>query len=165
MNRRYALLAALAMLACDPVHASEVAALGGETPGVPHGPLHRPGEACTLCHNGAFRQPSAFSVAGTVFETPSSMQGADGVTVTMVDATGASYSATTNVAGNFYVTPSEWTPAFPITSAIVQSRQVTATMYSEIGRNSSCGWCHTSPAGQSSPGYVSLQLDDGGTPP
>lgn len=46
--------------ACDPVRSDAVAALGGEAPGVPHGPTHRPGQPCLLGH-------SNFAVAGTVF--------------------------------------------------------------------------------------------------
>jgi hypothetical protein len=158
-------LALLGLIACDPVHSNDIAALGGEAPGVSKGPMHRPGQPCTVCHDGAIGDPPAFSVAGTVFETPSSAQGADGVTVTMVDSSGSSHSATTNAAGNFYLTPQNWTPVYPILSVTVAAGDVGAIMHSQISWSGSCGWCHVKPAGPSSPGHVSLMLDDGGTPP
>jgi len=152
------LLGLLGLLACDPVQSDEIAALGGEAPGVPEGPLHRPGQPCVLCHDGAGGDPSAFSVAGTVFETPSTSAGASGVTVAMTDSTGSTHSATTNAAGNFYVTPSEWTPTYPITTTTLESGRVSTPMYGEIGRNGSCAGCHSYPAaaGAGSPGRVSL---------
>src|SRR5450432_160855 len=40
-----------ALVGCgDPVHDTAVSALGPEAPGVPKGPLHRPGQPCVLCH-------------------------------------------------------------------------------------------------------------------
>ena len=63
--KRAALLVLL--LSCDPVHDDAVSALGGETPGIPRGPLHRPGQPCLVCHDGASGDPAAFSMAGTVF--------------------------------------------------------------------------------------------------
>ena len=44
------LMAASLSCAADPVRERQIATLGGETPGVPHGPLHRPGQPCGLCH-------------------------------------------------------------------------------------------------------------------
>ena len=41
-----------------------------EAPGVRRGPLHRPGQPCLLCHDGALGDPQRFTVAGTVFQTP-----------------------------------------------------------------------------------------------
>lgn len=150
--------------ACNPVHAADIAALGGEAADVPEGPLHRPGQPCTVCHDGAIGDPSAFSVAGTVYPMTSSPTGEDGVTVTMTDSKMQTYASTTNAAGNFYVRPKEWTPAFPIERVVVQHGSQAAQMYSRISWSSSCGWCHVAPASQSSPGHVALLLDDGGTP-
>ena len=158
-------LAPLAIVGCDPVHASEIDALGGEAPGVPEGPLHRPGQPCLLCHDGEIGDPTAFSVGGTVFDTPSSMQGVVGATVAMTDTIGSSDTATTNAAGNFYVTPPEWTPIYPIVEVQVQSGNVTVSMETLIGRNGSCAGCHTGTAGPVSPGPITLTLDNGGTPP
>jgi hypothetical protein len=162
---RLALALALALAAgCDPVQDSAIAALGGEAPGVRKGPLHRPGQPCTLCHDGAIGDPGEFTVAGTIYLTPSSKQGVDGALVTMIDSSLARYVAHTNAAGNFYVTPSQWKPVFPIQSVVVSANGVTATMYGEIGRSSACATCHVDPASATSPGHVSIQRDDGGTP-
>jgi hypothetical protein len=144
----------LCLAACDPVHTDEIAALGGEAPGVPRGPTHRPGQPCLLCHDGG--RAHEFSVAGTVFESPLNSQGASGVTVTMVDSAGSMYAATTNAVGNFYVTPDEWTPAYPLPSTTLTDGHVSTPMYSEIARNGSCAGCHTNPASPTSPGQVSL---------
>jgi hypothetical protein len=160
-----ALAVGLAAFGCDPVHKDQVDALGDEVPGVPHGPLHRPGQPCTLCHDGALGDPPAFSVAGTIYATPSAKAGMANATVNMTDSKGSSYSTTTNAAGNFYVQPSKWTPSFPIVKAVVTASGMTATMYSQIGWASSCANCHTSPEGPQSPGRVVLRLDDGGVAP
>ena len=45
---------AIALGACvDETHELQVQALGGEAPGVPKGPLHRPGQPCLVCHGEA----------------------------------------------------------------------------------------------------------------
>jgi hypothetical protein len=156
-----------ALGACDPVHTDDIAALGGETRGVPKGPLHRPGQPCTLCHDGALRDPPAFSVAGTIFQTPGAQVGASGIVVAMTDSAGTLYqAAATNSAGNFYVTPRQWTPTYPIVQTVlVENGATVATMYSQISWSGSCAWCHSDPPSDSSPGHVSVTLDDGGTPP
>jgi hypothetical protein len=37
-------------------------------------------------------------------------------------------------------------------------------MYGEVGRSSACATCHFDPAGPTSPGHITVQTDDGGTP-
>jgi hypothetical protein len=162
-------LAALTALSagCDPVKSDAINALGGETPGVRNGPLHRPGQPCTLCHDGEIGDPPAFSVAGTIYETPADASVAAGATVSMLDSVDAGYEAGTNSAGNFYVTPGQWSPRFPIVRVVVSSvgGGTVVTMQSDVGRNGSCATCHFDPAGLDSPGHVYLALPDGGTPP
>jgi hypothetical protein len=160
----FALLAALLAAACDPVHASAVSALGGEAPGVRTGPLHRPGQPCLLCHDGALGDPPAFSVAGTVFQRPGDKTPVDGATVTLTDVDGSTYTAQTNAAGNFYVTPSQWTPHYPMIARIAASG-LNVPMNTLIGTQGACNGCHVDPAGPTSPGHICLALDDGGTPP
>ena len=149
--------------ACDPTHNDQVAALGDEAPGVRRGPLHRPGQPCLLCHDGAIGDPQQFSVAGTIYQTSGAGSGADGVSVTMTDAKGSSYPAMTNGAGNFYVTPNEWTPTFPI-QAQIERGKTKVTMRTLISRDGSCSGCHVDPASDVSPGRVVLSLEDGGAP-
>ena len=73
----------------DPVHDQEVAALGGEAPGVPQGPLHRPGQPCNVCHGGIGPANLRFSVAGTVYQySVSPSPAANGATVQLQDVTG-----------------------------------------------------------------------------
>jgi hypothetical protein len=154
-----------ALAACDPVVDDAIAALGGEAPGVRRGPLHRPGQPCLLCHDGAIGDPPAFSVAGTVFDRPSGTLGVNGATVSLSDANGSTFAATTNTAGNFYVVPSQWVPTFPMKVTVSPGSGQTVTMQTDIGRDGACAACHVNPPGPSSPGQVVLALDDGGTPP
>jgi hypothetical protein len=153
---------------CDPVLSDAINALGGEAPGVRKGPLHRPGQPCTLCHDGAIGDPQAFSIAGTIYNLPSDTTGLNLATVSMTDSAMVTYQATTNAAGNFYITPDEWSPLFPITSVVVTSPNpivFPVQMQSEMGRNGSCATCHVNPVSTSSAGQVVMTTDDGGTPP
>jgi hypothetical protein len=156
----------LALLtACDPVVSDAISALPSQS-GVRNGPLHRAGQPCLLCHDGDFGDPSAFSVAGTVFETSGAVVGADQAVVSMTDTAGKTYEATTNSAGNFYITPSQWSPTFPLTHvAVTGATGVIATMQSSVGRDGACASCHADPAGPTSPGHVALTNADGGLLP
>lgn len=165
-------LFALVLVACDPVHDDAVSALGGETPGVRRGPLHRPGQPCILCHDGALGDPQRFAVAGTVFQTPGGKVPAVNATVTLTDANGTTIQVVTNAAGNFYVTPTQYDPVVPMQVAVAESGGTTAKMQTVVAgnlaeepNNGSCASCHFDPAGATSPGHVCITLDDGGTPP
>jgi hypothetical protein len=166
-----ALMAALALGACDPVHHDAIAALGPEAPGVRRGPLHRPGQPCLLCHDGAIGDPQRFTVAGTVYQTPGEKVASVGATVALSDAKGSSFRLKTNAAGNFYATPSEYDPTFPIQVEVQGPGGETVHMQTLIEGNAAvepnggCASCHFDPAGPDSPGHVSVALDDGGTPP
>jgi hypothetical protein len=144
----------LVAAACDPVHDNAVNALGGEAPGVPPGPMHRPGQPCLLCHGGQGSDPPAFSMAGTVFAGSGATSPQVGAVVTLQDAAGTVATATTNAAGNFYLTPSQFSPKFPVHVTSVASGSASVTMHSHIGGNGSCAGCHADPSGPDSPGHV-----------
>lgn len=148
-------LALVVVLACNPVHNEQVSALPGEVPGVPHGPLHRPGQPCLLCHGD-------FNVAGTVFANPDDRTPATGVSVTLVDSQNSTFVATTNEAGNFFVRTNEWTPVYPMKVSIT-SNGVTTSMTANVGKNGACAACHSDPVAPFSPGHVYVSAD-GGTP-
>ncbi len=148
---------------CDPVHDDAVAALGGETPGVPRGPLHRPGQPCLVCHDGASGDPSAFSMAGTIYTDANALTPLVGGVVTLQGADGTSVTTTTNAAGNFYLTPDGFAPKYPVYVTGVASGSTTVIMHSHIGGNGSCAGCHADPASPSSPGHV--YFDVAGTSP
>ena len=154
-------------VSCDPVESDAIDALGGENPSVRRGPLHRPGQPCLLCHDGAVGDPPAFSVAGTVYDDPVELDGEDNATLELTDSTGSSYTAMTNAAGNFYVTPDEWTPVFPLVGIAVYAFGAGAPvkMQSEAGRSGGCATCHVPPTGPSSPGPVVITLAGGAAPP
>jgi hypothetical protein len=147
--------AAIVGASCDPYYNEQIAALGGEAPNVRKGPLHRPGQPCLLCHDGATGNPPAFSVAGTVYVDQDGTTPAVNATVIMTNAgtTKESYRATTNAAGNFYVTPNQYVPLNPM-SVVVEYGSQTAYMIGHVGRDGSCAGCHVDPAGPSSPGHI-----------
>ncbi len=153
------LFAATVAGSCDPVHDDAVAALGGEAQGVPPGPLHRPGQPCLLCHDGAPGDPPAFSLAGTVFLYANSIeQAANGATVTLEDKDGTTATATTNAAGNFFLTPTAYSPEYPVHVKSVARGNVSILMHSHVGGNGSCAGCHVDPEAPDSPGHVYLDV-------
>jgi len=159
-----AMSAALALgAACDPVKDDKVTSLGGETQGVRTGPLHRPGQPCTACHDGALGDPPEFSVAGTIFSAADNTVALAGATVTITAADGKTYATTTNAAGNFYVTPTDFAPKYPVRVSVA-SGGVTVTMQSHIGWAASCATCHVDPPGPDSPGHVYFDVPDGAVP-
>jgi hypothetical protein len=156
--RMAAALACMMGVACDPVHDDAQAALGGEVAGVPPGPLHRPGQPCLVCHDGATGDPVALSMAGTVFADGNSLIPEPGAAVTLVDAVGTTVVATTNAAGNFFLTPAVFAPQYPVHVTSITLGTASATMHSHIGGNGSCASCHVDPAGPDSPGHVYFQV-------
>jgi hypothetical protein len=153
----------LALAACDPVHSDAIDALGGETAGVRPGPEHRPGQPCLLCHDGALGDPGEFSVAGTVFLQRTGTLPAQGVNVELKSANGSRFTTSTNRAGNFYITPSRFTPEFPMQVSVTFEGQ-RVDMLTSVGRDGACGGCHRPEPGPDSPGHVYVRLDDGGVP-
>ncbi len=153
------LAATLASLSCDPVHDSAVDALGAEAPGVSKGPKHRPGQPCITCHDGSLGSPQHFSVAGTIFLNQEDLTPANGATVTLISADNNTAQAVTNSAGNFYVTPQQFTPAYPMKVTVDYTGRVRAKMTSHVGRDGSCADCHTDPAGPTSAGHVFVPVD------
>jgi len=131
-----------------------MAALGAETPGVPRGPLHRPGQPCIVCHDGEPGDAKAFSMAGTVFLDANSLTpAAVGATVTFSNADGTTVSTPTNAAGNFFLTPDVYAPGYPVHVTVTLGGS-SIKMQSHIGTNGSCAGCHADPAGPNSPGHV-----------
>jgi hypothetical protein len=148
-----ALAVASSLGGCDPVHRDAVDALGGEAPDVRKGPLHRPGQPCTTCHDGALGDPPEFTVAGTIYQNEGDTTPAVGATVSFTSVDGKTYDATTNEAGNFYATPSQFMPGYPMKVSVALG-QDSVKMVTAIGRNGSCATCHFDPAGPTSAGHV-----------
>jgi hypothetical protein len=154
----------LLTVGCDPVLSDAVDGLGGEVGNVHPGPLHRPGQPCLLCHDGELGDPPQFSIAGTLFLQPTGRKPVNRATIELHGADGSTFKLTSNSAGNFYVEPSRYSPAFPLEVKVSYQDEVT-TMPSLIGRDGSCAGCHSDPSGPDSPGHVYVRLDDGGVPP
>jgi hypothetical protein len=146
-------LSAIAVSCADPVHDNAVDALGGEVPGVPPGPLHRPGQPCLTCHGGEGPGSPTFSVGGTVFSALRGGSPVPGAAVQFEDFAGVTGTVITNEAGNFYITPRQWTPTYPFETSVVLGN-VTKQMQTHVGRSGSCADCHVDPPSPSSPGDV-----------
>lgn len=151
--------AAAFALSCDPVHDNAVDALGGEAPGVPKGPTHRPGQPCVTCHDGSLGSPEHFTVAGTIFLNQEDKTPASGATVNLLSADGTPFSASTNSVGNFFVTPQQFTPVYPMKVTVDYNGRPPAKMTSHVGRDGSCADCHTDPAGPTSAGHIFVPAD------
>jgi hypothetical protein len=145
-------LLATALLGCeDPTRALAVAGLGPELEGVPLGPLHRPGQPCLTCHDGATAR--AFSVAGTVFHALDTDSPSPGALVRLADDAGGRFVAATNCAGNFFITPEDFTPSHPLWVSL-KFGALDIAMDSPISVDGSCAGCHTTTPGPRSPGRV-----------
>jgi hypothetical protein len=150
-------LAAALLIGCfDPVHDDRVDALGPEAAGVPQGPLHRPGQPCTVCHGGKGPGSPTFDLAGTAFERKDQLTPLAGGTILLVDSQGLSLALGTNEAGNFWVSESELGLSFPFWAAVEQGGE-RIEMKTPIFRARSCADCHADPAGPSSAGHVYLR--------
>lgn len=137
----------LAIVACyDPVHLDAIAVLGPEAPGIPEGPLHRPGDPCTTCHGGRGPAELDLSIAGTLFKTRGSKVPETRGLVTVTDVLGESRTLRTNEAGNFFIARSDWDPGFPLTIVVEADGQRRA-MITTIGRDGGCAACHRDPGG------------------
>ncbi len=106
--------------AYDPMHDQEVAALGGEAPGVSPGPDAPPRPAVQRlprrCRSGA---PAASASAGTVYQysVAPSPAASGSRRAGRGRPRAPAGTATTNSAGNFYVLQSDWAPTYPLTRA------------------------------------------------
>jgi len=154
-------LACLALIAgcSDPVNDDARSALGGEKPGVPKGPLHRPGQPCLACHGEAGDAP-LFSLAGTVYQTEGGSTPLADALVKMIDSKGRVYKAATNCAGNFFVMRNDYDPAFPVWVKVAFGQFGGSPFEHEMGtpiyREGSCAKCHSHPPGPTSAGRVFL---------
>ena len=145
----------------DPVHDSEVAALGGETD-IPQSEYHRAGQPCSVCHGQEGPAKTQFALAGTVFLGPDCRVGAPNAEVLIVDSLGNQPPGrvVTNCVGNFEIAQDVWLsstggslPAFPIL-AWVRQDGILKKMMSHVSRETSCNQCHKDPNSDDSPGHI-----------
>ncbi len=133
------------MSCTDPVRDQRIAALGGEDPAVPTGPLHRPGQPCVLCHStGGPASNAPFAIGGTMFETNGvDANGAAGVQVLFVDSNSAMRRSDTNEVGNFFIPEAQWSDlAFPFKVGLLSKDGKHVPMNSTVNREGSCNFCH-----------------------
>lgn len=168
-------IALLSACGLDPVHDDAVSALGPEAANIPQGEYHRAGQACVVCHGSEGPAKAQFSIAGTVFYGPANGQppantstpiGVGNVVVQLEDDAQSKFQVTTNCVGNFWVSPQQWNPQFPVLVTIQGAPKGTtlqASMVSHIGRDPSCGGCHQYPTNLNyfqTPGIIHLNGSD-----
>jgi hypothetical protein len=175
--KRWFLATALAVplfsLSCgNPAVDVRIAALGEEKEGVPPGEHHRPGQPCVLCHSSYGGAEPIMTVGGTIFAgRVGDRIPANGAEVTFIDAFGnRSPVATTNCAGNFWLTEEQWNPGFPLLVEIIckngAGTEVRQSMATRIARDGSCAGCHEDgPANQGTAGRVYCAETPSGFPP
>jgi hypothetical protein len=95
-----------------------------------------------------------FVIAGTVYLNQGKTDPANGAQVQIEDVNGSFFTATTNEVGNFYITPDQWMPVWPLQVNVTQGKNIPEGMLTHIGRAGSCADCHTQTAGPTSPGPV-----------
>ena len=154
MKRLLAGCAFLASIGCnDPVRNTAIDELGGEAPGVPAGPLHRPGQPCLVCHGGEGPADGDFALAGTLYQRQSKSDPLHDARVDFIDSVGDEYSVVSNCAGNFWVGAENYRPVWPVWVK-VEYQGDSVEMTSAVFRDGSCGSCHGDPASPSQVGYV-----------
>ncbi len=118
--------------------------------------LMHPGMACIACHTqggsgGEGEGGPSFSAAGTVYPTthePNDCYGID-ATVTITDASGATYAATANRAGNFSFRQAL---QFPITASVSSNGRTRPMATPQMSGD--CNSCHTQKGAFGAPGRI-----------
>ena len=140
----------------DPVHDDGVEALGPEAPGVPEGPLHRPGQPCVApCHDGAGPADNVFSVGGTVYQTNDGLEPLPDALLHFIDSTRREFWVASNCAGNFFIDERDFAPNYPLWVTI-EFGGLEVPMTTPIFREGGCAVCHFDPAGTNTAGHVYL---------
>jgi hypothetical protein len=165
----FVLSAVAALSACsDPVHKHQVDALGGEQPGVPAGPLHRPGQPCLACHGEYGPANSEFAFAGTIYADSIGKIPLPDAKVTFVDVKGNMHETGANCVGNFFIMKGDYKPEPPVWTTVIfgtmpgmmmEDVPISKDMTSPIYREGSCATCHADPPGVDAVGHVFLNED------
>lgn len=147
----------------DPLRDGKIEALGDEDPNFPPSEIHRPGQPCVACHSEYEGAKPNISIGGTLFTDPEredgEMQLVPNHTIRIIDSQGKILDRTTNRCGNFFWTKEEFDPAYPVRAELYgpgpdDTLVPINVMSSRIGRDGSCGACHSNPASTLSPGVV-----------
>jgi hypothetical protein len=154
-----------ALNACaDPLRDEKIDSLGPEQEGFGRGPTHRPGQPCVLCHSDGGPGSPEMSFGGTLFHAPQTglpfLIG--GWLVEIADDAGSVVTVPSNRCGNFYLTPDDLDPVFPVRVRVLDPRSgaPATTMQGRIAREGACGACHTEPKGPLAAGMVNVPGPD-----
>lgn len=112
--------------------------------------MMRPGEDCIACHKK--QKGPTFVIAGTIYPTEHAVDDCNGTKAVTVEITGADgkvTKATSNSAGNFYITSSVKLPY----TALIRQGDLTREMLKPqtVG---SCNSCHTQDGANDAPGRI-----------
>jgi len=116
--------------------------------------LMTPGGDCTGCHVRRGEGP-VYEIAGTVYfdyADADNCNGVDGAEVVVTDANGTEFTATSNAAGNFFLTPGQANVTYPA-SVVVRYQGGERAMVNTIA-DGNCNVCHTVDGTQAAPGRV-----------
>ena len=122
------------------------------TGGNSESPLMHPGGDCIGCHSSG--EGPRFLVAGTVsasLDEPADCFGVEGAVVTITDANGTSIDATSNAAGNFYISARQ-NLAMPIHASVQLGGHVNAMGAAQS--TGACASCHTATGTGGAPGRI-----------
>jgi hypothetical protein len=168
-------------MACgDPLRDTRIELLGEEDPNFPADARHRPGQPCVWCHNSYENASPVMAVGGTVFFRPPPLAGelpesvppyvVGGFVVRLLGSDGKSIELLVNECGNFWATPEQFEPVYPIRTRLLSINDagdtiVNVGMGTRIGREESCGACHSEPKSPFSPGAIVVNAPDPANPP
>lgn len=102
-------------------------------------------------------------MSGTVYAKSDAARPVSGARVLMTDATGATFTAETNCAGNFFVRAESWRPTFPVQTTVKWGDRI-QVMESAIHREPSCGACHGMTTSPTSAGAIYLWASEENLP-
>jgi hypothetical protein len=168
-----AALLALTAAACgDPLRDRRIEYLGEDDANFAGTQFHRPGQPCTWCHNSEVGDQPVMTLGGTLFFRPEGLAPypAGGFVVRLLDSDGKIIRLLANRCGNFWATPEQFEPVYPMRTRILTlnddgTESVNVGMGTRIGREGSCGACHSDPKSAFSPGVVTINAPDPLNPP
>ena len=162
------------VLGCgDPLRDRRVELLGEEDANFPADARHRPGQPCTWCHNAYEGAKPEMTIGGTTFFQPADPEEppfiAGNFVVRLLDSDGKTINLQANACGNYWATPEQFDPVFPMRTRILADVDgdlvVNVGMSTRIGREGSCGACHTQQKTPFSPGPIIVNAPDPANPP
>lgn len=157
MNQYFpvAIVAAICLGACTSAGTTADAAcktsgtrwIGGDT----ESPEMNPGLACITCHTSGGEGPK-YQIAGTVYSEGDDADTCNGISATAIEiigADGTTVTATSNAAGNFFLSSGI---KMPYTARVLRNGK--ARKMTTKQENGDCNACHTAKGAEGAPGRI-----------